>query len=52
MEFRRLRSVEHRIDSLERAVYPGVSAEQSIHAWDSKVLWQNGEDGICSICTA
>ena len=46
IEFRRLRSVEDRIGSLERAVYRGVSAEQSIHAWDSKVWSQNGQDGI------
>lgn len=46
MEFRRLRSVEDRIGSLERAVYRGVSADWSIHDWETKIWSQNGEDGI------
>ena len=46
MELRRLRSIEDRIHSLERAVYSGVSADLSIHDWEAKIRSQNGEDGI------
>lgn len=46
MELRRLRSIEDRIGSLERAVYSGVSADPSIHDWEAKIRSQNGEDGI------
>lgn len=46
LEFRRLRSVEDRIASLERSVYQGVSAQASIRDWETKVWSQNGEDGI------
>ncbi len=46
LEFRRLRSVEDRIASLERAVHRGVSADQSIHDWEISIWSQNGEDGI------
>jgi SAM-dependent methyltransferase len=46
MEFRRLRSIEDRIGNLERAVHRGVSADQSIHDWETKIWSQNGEDGI------
>lgn len=46
MEIRRLRSIEDRIGSLERAVYPGVSADATIHDWEAKIRSQNGEDGI------
>ena len=44
-EFRRLRSVEDRIASPERAVYRGVSPDQSIHDWEMSIWSQNGEDG-------
>ncbi|MFL6088984.1 MAG: hypothetical protein ACJ71Z_02460 [Aeromicrobium sp.] len=46
MELRRLRSIENRIGSLERAVYAGVSADSTIHDWEAKIRSQNGEDGI------
>lgn len=46
LEFRRFRSVEDRIASLERAVYRGVTADQTIHDWESSIWSQNGEDGI------
>ena len=46
LEFRRFRSVEDRIASLERAVYDGVTADQSIHDWEISIWSQNGEDGI------
>ena len=44
--FRRLLAIEERIGGLERAVYKGVSGDQSIHAWETKVWSQNGEDGV------
>jgi hypothetical protein len=44
--FRRLLAIEERIGGLERAVYAGVSGDQSIHAWETKVWSQNGEDGV------
>lgn len=46
LEFRRLRSIEDRIGSIERAMYRGVSADPTIHDWESKIYSQNGEDGI------
>jgi hypothetical protein len=46
MEFRRLRSIQDRIGSLERSVYAGVSADSTIHDWEAKIRSQNGEDGI------
>ena len=46
LEIRRFRSVEDRIVGLERAMYAGVSANQSIHDWEISIWSQNGEDGI------
>ena len=46
LELRRFRSVEDRIASIERAVYRGVSADQTIHDWEISIWSQNGEDGI------
>lgn len=43
---RRYQGVEQRFRALERAVYAGVAADESIHAWECSVYSQNGEDGI------
>src|SRR5215210_4356210 len=44
--FRRLLAIEERIGGLERSVYQGVSGDESIRAWETKVWSQNGEDGV------
>lgn len=46
LKVRRLRDIEHRIRSLERVVHSGVSADDSIHDWETSIWSQNGEDGI------
>lgn len=43
---RRYRAVEERFRALERAVYAGVAADESIHSWECSIHSQNGEDGI------
>lgn len=46
LELRRRRAIEDRMVSLERTVYRGVSADQTIHDWEVSIWSQNGEDGI------
>src|SRR5580765_8296712 len=46
MTRRRAKTMENRVASLERAVYRGISADQSIHDWEISIHSQNGEDGI------
>lgn len=42
----RYRAMEDRFSALERAVYTGVAADDSIHGWECSIHSQNGEDGI------
>lgn len=45
-EVKRLRGLEHRLRSLERATHRAVEVETDIQSWECSIYSQNGEDGI------